>query len=311
MNFDIGGEYSRKSISEILGVPTIASGREGLAYLPGAILLFVTLDKKGGQREKPLYNDFFESDIFHWDSQKRQNIKTPKIEQIVNGLIEVHLFARVEEKAGGTTNPFIYCGRLEYLDYDRSTKNPVHVYFAAIDFQENPNDALVGLYGWKPKEGALSTATSASQSTRKEAKEKRIYRKQGYLQNQERKRAIELYAMSIAAKHYEDLGFLVEDISSAESVDLKWSRNAEIRWVEVKGTSTFGEDILLTYNEVLRAESKEFITDLFIVHSVQFTRLDSEIAQGSGIIRILSDWRPERIHLTPIQYRYRIPSKLL
>jgi hypothetical protein len=308
MSFEVGHEYSRKSISEILARPTIASGREGLAYLPGEILLFVTLDKKGGSKDKPLYNDFFEEDIFHWDSQKRQHLNTPTIQQVMTGLIDVRLFARVEEKTRGTTNPFVYCGSLEYLDHDKNTKNPVHIYFAALDFQENPNPALKALYAWRPGQGALSTATAASKSAQQGAREKRVSRNQGYLQNQERKRTTELYAMSIAVSYYQTLGFTVTDISTNESVDLKCTRGSEVRWVEVKGTSTLGEEVLLTANEVRRANSGQFITDLFIVHSIQFQGRTNEIGKDSGTIRILSDWNPKKGDLTATQYRYRVPS---
>jgi hypothetical protein len=202
----------------------------------------------------------------------------------------------------------VYCGSLEYLDHDKNTKNPVHIYFAALDFQENPNPALKALYAWRPGQGALSTATAASKSAQQGAREKRVSRNQGYLQNQERKRTTELYAMRIAVSYYQTLGFTVTDISTNESVDLKCTRGSEVRWVEVKGTSTLGEEVLLTANEVRRANSGQFITDLFIVHSIQFQGRTNEIGKDSGTIRILSDWNPKKGDLTATQYRYRVPS---
>ena len=106
----------------------IASSREGLIYLNDRkiVLLFVTLEKVDANSEHP-YNDWFDGDTFHWDSQNQQNIDSPRIRQMVLGTLEPQLFVRVRAKIRGETQPFVFAGRLEYIDHNLETSNPVHI----------------------------------------------------------------------------------------------------------------------------------------------------------------------------------------
>jgi predicted restriction endonuclease len=62
-----------------------------------------------------------------------------------------YLFARVQAKNDkGQTLPYVYCGRLRFLEYDVNTKNPVHIVYQSIDYYEDPaNSELIKIYNWR------------------------------------------------------------------------------------------------------------------------------------------------------------------
>ena len=63
-------------------------------------------------------------------------LKIIKIQEIVNKEVEVHLFCREYPKIKSKTQPFIYCGILDYLEYDNKTSKPVHIIFESLDYDD-------------------------------------------------------------------------------------------------------------------------------------------------------------------------------
>ena len=135
--FIVGNLYSRKSILDTIDEPTFSSSREGIFYCRNSstTILFTDLDKSQ-KKEQFIYNDYFENDFFHWDSQNKQHINTPRIQEIVNEKVEVILFCRIKKSIKGNTQPYIYYGRLEFFQYEEGTKNPVHIIFNNIDYND-------------------------------------------------------------------------------------------------------------------------------------------------------------------------------
>ena len=90
----LGKGYKRTEIGFVLDEDNL--GREGIYYskLHNITILFTDLEKGEGSIK---YNDFFENDYFHWDSQTIQHINTPRIQEIVNKEKEVILFCRVQD----------------------------------------------------------------------------------------------------------------------------------------------------------------------------------------------------------------------
>ncbi len=77
---------------------------------------------------------------------------------------------------------------------------------------------------------------------------------QGFRMDAAARQAIEQHAMQEAINHYEEQGWSVTDISATCSYDLFCKRNkGEELHVEVKGTTSDGQQILLTANEVEHA----------------------------------------------------------
>ena len=87
-----GDKYSKKDLSTLLEQPTLSLVREGLYHCKNSesTLFFVDLEKKG-KEERFHFDDFFQEDFFHWDSQTTQHINSPKIQEIVTGK-EHHIY---------------------------------------------------------------------------------------------------------------------------------------------------------------------------------------------------------------------------
>lgn len=155
----VGDKYSKKDLAELLGQPNLAKVREGIARCASssATLFFVDLEKLG-KEQRFHFNDFFQEDFFHWDSQTTQHIDTPTIQQIVKGDLTPHLFVRVVQKIKNVTQPFIYCGRLVFDTHEEGTSKPVHMLFHNIDYDDHTtNDDLIDIYLWKPSKAGRET----------------------------------------------------------------------------------------------------------------------------------------------------------
>ncbi|UYN94376.1 MAG: DUF3883 domain-containing protein [Enhydrobacter sp.] len=125
---------------------------------------------------------------------------------------------------------------------------------------------------------------------------------QGFARSAEERRAIEKQAMKVATAHFRDQGYAVEDVSARRSYDLLCERNGRELHVEVKGTTTNGSAVVLTYNEVKHARDPASSCALFVLHSI---KLDRKKATG-GQSRVLLPWELEQHQLTPICYTYRL-----
>jgi hypothetical protein len=122
------------------------------------------------------------------------------------------------------------------------------------------------------------------------------------------RRAIELHAMQAAIEHYTEQDWSVEDVSTFCAYDLHCERDDRVLRVEVKGTTSAGERVLLTRNEVAEAKAKYPSTALFILAEVTLIKEadDKPTARGGRTI-VKEPWVPRDEDLEPIAYEYRVP----
>lgn len=161
---DLGQKYSKRDLADLLDQPTLSKVREGVYVCTNSAsyLLFVDLEKKG-KEERFHFDDFYEEDFFHWDSQTTQHINSPKIQDIINGVLTPHLFVRLTQKIKNVTQPFIYCGRLTYLTHEDQTSKPVHIVFQSIDYDDfTENEDLVQIYLWRPSKFGKTSRSKIS-----------------------------------------------------------------------------------------------------------------------------------------------------
>lgn len=156
----LGNFYSKKDLSLIFDEKGLLTSREGIfsSKTLNSYLFFVDLVKEG-KEDRFHFNDYFDGDLFHWDSQTTQHINSPRIQKIVNKELSVLLFTRVHPKIKSKTQPFVYCGRLEYVEYDENKTRPVHIISLSLDYDESTqNQNLIDIYNWKPESiGRTST----------------------------------------------------------------------------------------------------------------------------------------------------------
>jgi hypothetical protein len=175
----LGERYSKLDLSILLNQPSLSKVREGLFHCKGstATLFFVDLEKQG-KEDRFHFDDFFEEDFFHWDSQTTQHIQSPRIQEIVKGERTPHLFARLHPKVKNVTQPFIYCGRLVYKEHEVGTSKPVHIIFQNIDYDDfTSNEDLLDIYLWKPSKIGKSTKSSIVKIGIVSERRKSIYKK--------------------------------------------------------------------------------------------------------------------------------------
>jgi hypothetical protein len=121
----------------------------------------------------------------------------------------------------------------------------------------------------------------------------------GFESNSSLRRIIEKHAMAIVTRDYRRQRYTVEDKHKTESYDLLCTKSGTRTYVEVKGTRTRGEQIILTENErKLAAENK---VDLCIVHSIRITKDKKPTARGGTLVQ-LKHWNPRNHQLEPIAF---------
>ncbi len=130
---------------------------------------------------------------------------------------------------------------------------------------------------------------------------------QGFQSTPEVRRAIELKAMNLARDYFQNQGWLVEDVSQRESYDLRCNRQQEEVYVEVKGTTSEGSQILLTPNEVLHTQQNYPNTALFVVSRLQVNNLGEKVKVTGGEIQLIMPWLLKDDDLKAIGYECRVP----
>ena len=166
----VGEGYSKGptgDLPDLIGEPTLRNIREGIFYCtntPRTTIFFVTLVKK----DRPIrfhFDDYFEGNLFHWDSQPQQDFETPRIREIRGEDWTTLLFTRVHQKIKGRTQQFIYCGRLRFHEHDPNTSKPVHLVFRSLDHDDRTDSqALREIYAWTPEHSVTSNTEAPSES---------------------------------------------------------------------------------------------------------------------------------------------------
>lgn len=140
-----------------------------------------------------------------------------------------------------------------------------------------------------------------------EVLERNLATSQGFMLDSELRARLEEYSMSSATRHFESLGYSVEDDSKRHPYDLKCVRKQETLYIEVKGTQTDGKGVILTCGEVEfnRRHSKQMA--LFVLHSIQVSKDRKKLSNGVPVI--VHPWIVEQAALSPLSYKYAVPSE--
>ncbi|MHA7263495.1 MrcB family domain-containing protein [Arthrobacter sp. TMN-37] len=132
--------------------------------------------------------------------------------------------------------------------------------------------------------------------------------RQGFGLTKPEQRAVERRAVDVVTAHYKAQGWKVQDVGDRESYDLRCVREGRQLFVEVKGTTSRGESVLLTKNEVELHRSEYPLNALAVVHSIVLDPRGENPIAHDGELDVTSPWRLEDTDLTPIAYTYRRPK---
>jgi len=137
---------------------------------------------------------------------------------------------------------------------------------------------------------------------------RRVPPRTGFRTNSKQRKAIELRAMALATQYFVGKDAAVKDVSANHPFDLKVDLDGRQLSVEVKGTAGDGAEVLLTRGEVQHHASAHPDNALAIVSGIKLEGpADAPEATG-GVLRIIEPWAVEAEALTPLSYRYTVPS---
>jgi ribosomal protein L37AE/L43A len=132
---------------------------------------------------------------------------------------------------------------------------------------------------------------------------------QGFGLTAEQRRAVELRAMNLVEEWYVKEGWTMENTSRDHPYDFLATRGDERWFVEVKGTTGAGENVVLTHGEVDHARAHCRQTALAVVTGIVLERVDGDWNALSGrVARHIRPWAPEPDRLMATEYRYTVPG---
>jgi hypothetical protein len=118
----VGASYMREQIPPEFGLEFQSSRwQQGHVSIDGHIFLLVTLDKANMAKEHRYEDRFLSADLFEWKSQNRHTRHGKPGQEMQNHErlgIPVHLFVRKVGKIQQRAAPFVYCGDVDFVDWE-------------------------------------------------------------------------------------------------------------------------------------------------------------------------------------------------
>ena len=116
------GHYLRQDIPPLIGLSfSQAIWNVGYVRRGNHVFLLVTLEKKGHVDQYQYEDRFLALDLFQWQSQNRTKRDSPDgraLEKHKEMGTLVHLFVRRRKKIANQPAPFVYCGSVEFVDWE-------------------------------------------------------------------------------------------------------------------------------------------------------------------------------------------------
>lgn len=129
---------------------------------------------------------------------------------------------------------------------------------------------------------------------------------QGFTSDPLVKKAVEDYAMRCATRYFEAMGFRVEDKSGNHPFDLLCEKDGKAVHVEVKGTRTMGEKVILTQGEVEHAQDPAHEMALYVQRNVKVKVMDGIASASGGTTDVKWPWILDPDRLRPITLFYSV-----
>ncbi len=132
--------------------------------------------------------------------------------------------------------------------------------------------------------------------------------KQGFASSAALRKVLEDYSVSLAVAYYKKRGFTVELLG--KPYDLNCVKGQHRLFVEVKGTTTSGEEVLLTPNEVEFTRQNAEKMELFVVSGINVLDTGNRLVASGGASWLVSPWRPASRDLTPIGFSCAVRAQV-
>jgi hypothetical protein len=128
----------------------------------------------------------------------------------------------------------------------------------------------------------------------------------GFQSNPAIRRAVEAYSMKMALALLNSKGYKnITDTSLSNPYDYTCEKDGQEFFIEVKGTQTAGNTIMLTRNEVENVRKNPKSCVLILVHSVTVSGKNL-IKVSGGTTEVREDWKLRPEELKPTQYVWKV-----
>jgi hypothetical protein len=127
----------------------------------------------------------------------------------------------------------------------------------------------------------------------------------GFLADAAARAAVERRAMKAATTHFGGPKHVTDD-HIGNPYDLSVLRDGVRTYVEVKGTTGTGAEVLLTAREVRWARKHN--TVLFVLHGIKLKKSGGKWVAAGGTPLVIDSWKPAEKALRPIAFRYSVPG---
>ena len=125
-------------------------------------------------------------------------------------------------------------------------------------------------------------------------------------QSPAQKKAIEEHAVRVAIEELEKRGFTkIKDVGLEHSYDISATLEGEHFYVEVKGTMSSGEKVIVTRNEVILHREEHPRNALIVVSQIELLQPDPPVVTG-GEVLYLSPWKVADEDLEPLAFDYTV-----
>ena len=126
---------------------------------------------------------------------------------------------------------------------------------------------------------------------------------------QAHKKLIEEHAVEVAITQLKKKGFTnIKDVGKSHSYDIAAKLNGIDYYIEVKGTISLGERVVLTKNEVLLHKQEHPNNALIVVSEINLDRSEPPSVKG-GKVLFISPWKINESDLEALGYDYRISGE--
>lgn len=133
-------------------------------------------------------------------------------------------------------------------------------------------------------------------------------RGQGFGLTAAERKVVERCAVELAIDVLGEAGFTnIEDVGDFESFDLRMAKDGDVYIAEVKGTTTSGEKIILTRNEVA-VHDQLFPLNALVVVSGIILKKGAEPSASGGVATVTTPWLIDKESLSPLAYEYVVNS---
>ena len=127
---------------------------------------------------------------------------------------------------------------------------------------------------------------------------------QGFGLTKEQQGVVEAYAVQVGRQHLTAEGYADAYVGDKKTWDIEATKAGQTVYVEVKGTTSPGANVILTGAQVREYGKRHPNTMLIVVRNIQLDRSASPPAASGGDLECMHPWQIDQDDLEAISWKY-------